>query len=391
MTDQDLRTALRDLAVELTAEDQPLTGVARAWSDGAARARRGRLAVVGSAVAVAAAVTGVVVLNEPHDNPDSTLPVDGPSSPAFQLPGGTRPDGVFQGTRVFWGPTVEQESRLPELSVGRPALPAEIDLSASAEAGPIDHAVAAFGLGNEDGTDLETVRLLAEDGTWRDLDVDNLEPVADEGGNSFAALQSTSLSPSGTRLAFVQPDRLVIYDVASQAWTDVPWDGVESFAWEDDDHLLIPGIPQVRSDVVALDGRVTSNFTLSSGMPDQQSYGPKVRGWIQSMGGYYQDAMAYFSVEGVPVPAGAISNPEVAWVSVGDDPPLLLVWPDSLDDRAKGCCGPATWLPSGEIVFHLGDRLLSWAPGTHDFHRVSSIVGRPDGSFAIASWADLSH
>ena len=51
----------------------------------------------------------------------------------------------------------------------------------------------------------------------------------------------------------------------------------------------------------------------------------------------------------------------------------------------------ATWLPSGEVVFNAGNQLLSWKPGTHDFHRVSDIVGTPAGTFVIASWADLSH
>ncbi len=393
MTDRDLHTLFRELAEELTKDAQPATGVERAWTDGAARARRGRLAVVGSAAAVALVVTGAVVAGELRGDPPSGPVAPGPSPSPSTLPlqGGTTPDGTFGGARVFWGPTVAQEADLPALTEARPALPTEIDLAGAAGRGRIDRALAAFGVGDRAGTGLQVVRLLAADGTWRDLQVGDLEPVADASGNVSVPLVVTSLSPSGRRLAFVQPDRVVLYDVASEAWSDFPWPGVESVAWQDDRHLLIPGTPGVRSDVVALDGRAVSDLTPGSGMPGQQPYGPRVSGWVESVGGYYEDAQAYYSVPGVPVPTGTITNPEVARVSVGDDRPLLVVWPDSPGDRAKACCRPATWLPSGEIVFQVGDRLLSWDPGTHDFRRVSTIVGTPPRSFAVASWADLSH
>lgn len=140
-----------------------------------------------------------------------------------------------------------------------------------------------------------------------------------------------------------------------------------------------------------MEGEVVSNYGSAPLLARHQPYGPLRRGWIASVGGYYEDAQAYYSVEGVPVPAGTISNPELAAVSVGDDALQLLVWPNAPGDRSKGCCAPATWLPSGEIVFAGGDALVSWRPGTHDFHIVSRIVDPAERTFAIASWADLSH
>ncbi len=395
MTDQDLRTLLHDLALDLTAQDQPGSGVDRAWREGSARARRGRLAAGASVAAVAAAVSSVVVLTNHAGNPPATPvgPAPGPdrtSAPASGLPGGSRPDGTFEGTRVFWGPTPEQESRLPELDRGRPPLPAVIDLGGAVGPGRIDRAVAAFGLGNEAGTGLATVRLLAEDGTWRDLDVGRLAPVAEESSDFYVPIGATSLSPSGTRLAFVQPDSVSVYEVASQEWTDVAWPGVRSVAWEDDTHLRIPGAPGTRGEVVSLAGRVTSVSPAGTSLPGQQAYGPRVSGWTEGTGGYDEHAQAYYAIAGLPVPAGTTSNPEAALVSVGTDAPLLLAWPDSSGGRVKGCCRPATWLPSGQIVFDTGARLLSWVPGTHDFRRVSVVRGMPQGSFTIASWADLS-
>lgn len=110
------------------------------------------------------------------------------------------------------GPTVEQQGRLAVLPDS--PLPAEIDLGAPVErtvdsvvpsSSPMPNAATARAIGPSP--------VLAEDGTWREVDVSRLEPVAHEQGNAFVPLGDASLSPDGTRLVFAQPDRLEIYDI----------------------------------------------------------------------------------------------------------------------------------------------------------------------------------
>ncbi len=110
------------------------------------------------------------------------------------------------------------------------------------------------------------VYILGEDGRWRRLDVPDLRPVSDGGGNQTAILRPASLNADGTRLALPQPDELVVVDLTTGSATryDVPGPHNAYVIWEGDSHVFVGEENRRRGRVVDL---VTSAVTLSTHGP----------------------------------------------------------------------------------------------------------------------------
>ncbi|MFI7519369.1 hypothetical protein OG994_24520 [Micromonospora globbae] len=85
------------------------------------------------------------------------------------------------------------------------------------------------------------VRVLGDDGVVRSLDVVDLEPTRDAGGNEAPALKPGVLSPDGRTAAFAQTGELVLVDLTTAGVRRVPLDGyLELVVWAGD-RVLVGG------------------------------------------------------------------------------------------------------------------------------------------------------
>jgi hypothetical protein len=73
---------------------------------------------------------------------------------------------------------------------------------------------------------------LAEDGSWRRIDVVPIAPVTDVAGNVQPALDVTSLSADGRRAAFAQRDEVLVVDLSDASLQRIPLPGFnEDVRW----------------------------------------------------------------------------------------------------------------------------------------------------------------
>lgn len=207
--------------------DLPQTQVAeRAWEDGRRRVRRrrGALAAGGAAVAVACVVAVTVATRpdhatEPAPQPSPTQTVEPRTAPLVQR--------LLTGARL--------QRLIPDIDFQR--FGGHLEDAVPLSTHPVDRAAIAIG----DPDDEAGAFVLGEDGEWRRVDVPGLVPVHHSGSYSSPALRPTSLSPDSTRLAFAQPDALVVADVTtgSSRRYDVPGPDNTYAIWAGSERVLV--------------------------------------------------------------------------------------------------------------------------------------------------------
>lgn len=199
----------------------------RAWA-AAVRSRRRRrrtvLGAVATVAAVAAVSIGIGVLPD-HGRPAAPLtPGPASSSGASWQPGRSL---LVRGASVTTGPRPDQIDGLTEL---RPGIPAQIGWTGPAErlptlataAGPTTRVVAAM-TGRVKGVHVPVLlvrdsRSLAE--RYVQVQV-ALSPLGGTGGDLSIGLDARSIDPTGTRVVYVQADRVLIADASSGELHDV--------------------------------------------------------------------------------------------------------------------------------------------------------------------------
>lgn len=171
-------------------------------ADAWARARRVRRRRQAAAV-LAAAVTVLAVTAA------SVLPLrGGEGHPAAAPPSASAPAGVDRMPA-----SLQRRSIAP--------LPGQSTAMVPAQAGklsehPVDRAVALVEPHGGEGEQKPLpVYVLGSDGVWVSIDVVQLVPTRDSGGNQADPLRSTALSPDRRRVAFPQPDALVVVDLTT--------------------------------------------------------------------------------------------------------------------------------------------------------------------------------
>ena len=381
MTDQELRDLLEERVADVTTHD--LSGLA--WRAGRRARRRDRLAVVGAAAVVTAAVaSGAAVLGDGRPTAPSPAPnVAGPAPTSVER---TEADGRYEGVPVWFSPTRQEEGGLPALDTE--VLPRVVDLESGPVVKAMDRAVAAFAVG-------DTVRLVDEDGGQVGVSIARLDDVTKPNGYSYRPVHESMLSPDGQHLVFPQDGSVAIYSLDG-GWSEIDTgDAVTRFVtWVADDTLVLPpgegGGPSLGYTVDG--GGVFSDLTVDRLRPlfsvgDAQAYGP-----TRSSAG--SSAQSYGM--GVPIPgdhAGRdLSDPEFVYAeTVAGLAALSLTWTideDGDDGRFLQCCPVAGWLDERRLVYESRQTepaLVAWTVGTDEFRLVSRIRGE----YSLASFADL--
>lgn len=387
MNSPDIRELLTQLAEPVTSTDLS----ADAWDAAVGRRRRRRVgAVAGAAVAALVVTAGSVALRngESDSRPIEPTPdtVTAPTTPRIK------------DFDVAVAPRFEEEADLEPLAWN--VMPATIDLSApnpSVQQEPIESAVAAFGVWkvSGDAAAFDSVMLVTRDGDLRHLDVDQLEPLQDQAGNGTAPFGAGSLSPEGTRLAFVQPDGVAVYSIQSGEWSDYD----------------VPRMPTDTSDFYWVDKgtlRIDDSRTFSFAGSSVETFGdnplehPGVRLTIDDWWGAehrLNDLTARginYLIEDVPVDRVDSHPPAIA--VAGRDQRLLLI-PDQ-GQRWKNCCAVAGWADGSTLAYESRSgeaepgaqgqlmRIVAWDIETDEFALVSTITGSADMTFQ-GSYADL--
>ena len=217
---------LRELIEDV---DVPDTRVAEGtWERARGRVRRRRLVTTGAAglaVATVAVAVSLMPGGQRADGPtrlDSPTPTAGPAEMVVTVPD--------------WG-----------RSSSTGALP-------TADADPLsENPVDRASLVMADPDDDAGAFVLGDDGDWRRLDVQGLQPVRN-GIHIRALVRSTSLDETATRLAIPQPDGLFVVDLTTgdAERYDVP--GQHTYAiWHDASHVLVAGEPGATGTLVDLD------------------------------------------------------------------------------------------------------------------------------------------
>ena len=236
MTTERLRDLLEERVSGVEAEDLS----ARAWARadgvrrrrriGRRRHRRGGRARGGRRVAVLDDRPSAT--NVPTGRPTSSLtPTTVPPEPASATPRASFA-GEFRGAPFWWAPPAKEDARAPVLAV--PGLPDQLSM---ADEDPVTtppaRVDAVFATGKQRYRLLSHDRLLSVDLS------DRLGPVADAGGNALSPLTSDSLSQDGTRVLFVQPEGLEVWDLPTNTWESFPMsvEEAEQAAWSMDGHL----------------------------------------------------------------------------------------------------------------------------------------------------------
>jgi hypothetical protein len=220
-------------------------------------------------------------------------------------------------------------------------------------------------------TGKQRYRLLADD---RLLSVDlsdRLRPVSDAEGNVLSPLTPDSLSQDGTRVMFVQPEGLEVWDLATNTWESFPMsvEEAQQAAWSMDGHL---GTEQY------------------SGRPDPWDRGDHQASSI--VAGPVGEGAELDWMEGTGAPTtgepGEFANPEFLAVGTPAAPELLAFGMG----RNKLCCSPVAWFSHDFLLFSASStdgthRVLAWRIGTQDLYRVSEYVDIERPGF-VASWAE---
>jgi hypothetical protein len=96
----------------------------------------------------------------------------------------------------------------------------------------------------------------------------------------------------------------------------------------------------------------------------------------------------------VPVPPGAIGNPETVVVQRETGPSTILaIIGEPNSGRYKLCCPVVGWTDDQTLVYESRSgepKLIGWSVGTDHFELVSRIVGLGTDEWYVASFADLS-
>lgn len=369
-SDRGLRELLHESVRDLTMPDASVT----AWTAGARRRRR-RTTRLGTAAAVAAvAVVAAVVVWVGH--PDS-----GPA-PA------DRPDGVYHGTRVWWGPRPADEPALPQLPEAG-GLPATVDLSRRAPAlttHPIPRAVAAYGLVARSGA--PRVVIVGPAGQLRTVDLSSVKPMADPAGGRRVDIAPSMLSPSGRFLMFPQDVGIDVLDLSTGTWQwvyTVPGQSTWRSTWDGNSVVVGSGDHWAYS----VDPPQKPGSWSSEGLVLPRHQGSTPYGIWRSGG--LGNAQAYGLGAALPEPAG-LAPGRSSWIGVADGSrggALLL--PDT-SDRLSECCQVDAYRGTNTLLFdsrstgHL--RVLAWQIRTHRFWRVTEVTGVPPGTALVSSYAD---
>lgn len=408
MTHDDLHDLLHAQVDDLTLTGRPDLAD-RAWLAGRAARRRRVLAVVGGAAVASVAVVGTVtVLGYRSSGPVPTgPPASSTAAPTPSSSGGSTPlpdptsrrrDTSYEGAAVFFAPTVAQEAVLPEMTVGRPPLPAEIDLAVDAtpvESDPVRSVVAAYAV--LDDTGVQRVLLLVGDGTYRTLDTSRLAPLADGGGNAVLVTGGSMLSPTGRWLMFPQDGHLEVYDLATGEWrrVDTGDDDTRHATWANDTQVYLQPTPDGgNGPVYDVETRSSSGRAdLPSGQGVDLGEATRYGRWRTGPEGI---AQSWSSGTGLgpggqgDVPRGALPDPEVLVVERGTRPATLLAFVGE-EPRWKQCCPVVGWADSDTVLYEsqgADPRIIAWDVGTHRFEDVARIVGvRAGEQYFVGSYA----
>jgi len=367
MTTERLRDLMEERVSDVEADDLS----ARAWARADGVRRRRRFAVVGTAAAAVLVLAGGVAVlddrpsatNVPTDRPTSSLtPTTVPPEPASAAPRASFA-GEFRGAPFWWAPPAEQDSRLPWLAV--PGLPDQLSMAdADPVTTPPDRVDAVFATGKQ------RYRLLSHD-RLQSVDLsDRLGPVADSGGNALSPLTSDSLSQDGTRVLFVQPEGLEVWDLPTNTWESFPMsvEEAEQAAWSMDGHL---GVEEY------------------SGRPDPWDRGDHQGSSIVAGPVGEGAELDWMEGTGAPVTDGSqVANPDFLAVGTPAAPELLAF----STGRNKLCCPPMAWFSHDFLLFAASSsdgayRVLAWRIGTPDLYRVSEYADIVRPGF-VASWAE---
>ena len=368
MTTERLRDLLEERVSDVEADDLS----ARAWARAVGVRRRRRFAVVGNAAAAVLVVAGGVAVLDDR-SPVTNVPTDRPTTPATTTTVPPEPEsagpratlaGEFRGAPFWWGPPAEEDARLPVLAV--PGLPDGLSMAdEDPVTTPPDRVDAVFATGKQRYRVLSDDRLLSVDLS------DRLAPVADAGGNALSPLTADSLSPDGSRVLFVQPDGLEVWDLPTNTWESFPMsvEEAEQAAWSIDGHL---GVEQY------------------SGRADPWDRGDHQASAI--VAGPVGEGAELEWMEGTEAPTtgdpGQFANPEFLAVGTPAAPELLAFGMG----RNKLCCSPMGWFSHDFLLFGTSStdgthRVLAWRIGTPDLYRVSEYTDIERPGF-VASWAE---
>jgi len=283
-------------------------------------------------------------------------------------------------------PTGDEEAQLPRY---RTALPDRIDVSRGLPSTDgVRSALAVFALSGDDG--LDRVAVLAGDGTSHELvgARDRLGRVTDEEGNVLSPLLDASVSPSGTRIFFLQRDTLQVYDLAAAAWTeiDIPEYAGEQARWQTPDgEIWVPdelgSTSGHRYDLT--DGEVVPETFAEPHFVDD-GYGPLVRGATSVAQSAHLDDLTVDGVQGVEA---IVTETEAAGTS-------LLTFAHGTQVQ-KQCCPAIGWVTPDVLLFQSRRsdvlRVLAWRTGTDEVGLVSEVTGLRWGQeWYTSSWAGLA-
>jgi hypothetical protein len=391
---------LHDLLHEAVADADMPDFADAAWRAGGRARRRRTVSAVAGVAATVAAVGGVVWAIGARDAPRAAQPVQSPPTAASIPPpvGFGHPDGEFQGTSVWWAPTVAQESSLPAYPDS--PLPPTIDLSAPATllvSSPIPRALAAFAVEGDSGP--SDVLVLGEDGALRSVSLASVSPMHDPEGNVRTRAGSSMLSPSGRYLMFPQDGSIRLLRLATDHWSTIDvgayptWDATWADGSGDRIVLWDSTRPDAAAPVYDVSGaRVKSSSRWTNFLNprwDGVPYGLPRRAPNQSL------AQSYTAGLDVPQPPALHLSPRQSdAIGIASAPDAMLVLPQE-PARQKQCCQVAGWMHNfGVLVFESrssqGLRLLAWQQGTGDFWRVSDVVGWTMGKESVeTSYARL--
>jgi hypothetical protein len=382
MSDQDLRDLLHDQVADVTTTDL----ASDAWRRAVRRRRRRTAGAVGGAALTLVLIAGGVVAITDRGHRDA--------QPAPQLPTPTEAtpvaDAEYQDLPVWWSPDLDEELELPWIAAS--PLPREIDLTADIPDladEPIDRAVAAFA--GPVMRDVDTVVLVTADRELRRVDVSELEPWDDAGGNPYSVATASMLAPDGRRLVFPQDGHLMVYDLAADEWTRIDTGTAETayVAWVDADTLLLPRQPERSGPIFDVRGERTGSgqkpavrvFQVQDSM--QNPVGP-AHSFIAG-----ESAQSWGMGPGIPVrePAAYLSGPAHLVVTGGPGPARVLAFMTGIDDvRWMDAPPVAGWLDADTVVYESiaedRDLLIAWDVGTHTFRRVMSATPGWQSSFA---------
>jgi hypothetical protein len=404
MTDRELRDLLHERVADVGMPD--LSGAA--W-ERATRIRRRRTAGIVAGTVAAVAVVAVAVgagggtdrstgPGPTTQRPSPTAPDTAPAEPS-PVPGAkdTEPDGHFRGRPVYWGPLPSQEETLPRVDS---PFPDTIDLSAEAPAledEPIDEALAAYVLVDED--DRARLLLLAPDGTLRSVDTSRVARFEAGTGYDISVAHDTLLSPTGEYLAFPQADGVLVLTLATGEWRTIHTGGAPTTAlhWLGETDLWLPPTTQGGEGPMysVVDGHRSGATNMAAPQdPLSPGSGPYHR-WRMGPGGW---AQSWTGVRGLPVPGNEITPSQVLRVD-GDSPApdaLLVLGSSSLPEdnvRADFCCGVVFWLTGDTVVYESQAqprRLVAWQVGTHALGWVAAIEGfDPEREVLVSSYARI--